>query len=141
MDYGFEKLTFSSLPQICPKKGFVTLEGSSIITYYIDSLESFTIVGSHSDSPSLFIPTDPDFDSTFHQIDVLHYSGGLTYSWFGRDLKLVGSIFVRKKDFIIEQIVISDTKPIAFIPAPPSSYNSTTAMDRKTAFRPIFGEI
>jgi aspartyl aminopeptidase len=104
-------------------------------------LKSSVIVGLHSDSPSLLIPTDSDFDSTFHQIDILHYSGGLSYSWFERDLKLVGSIKVKRNEIEIEQIVISDTKPIAFIPAPPSFYKPTVSMDRKTAFRPIFGEI
>lgn len=135
----FQKLNLKNLPQSSPKKGYFVREGKVIIAYSIGGFDSAFIIGSHCDSPSLIIETNSDFNTIFHQIKIQHYSSGLAYSWFGRDLRLVGSILV-KKNQKLKRIIINDYKPIAFIP-PPIKYNAKDSMDRTCAFSPIFGKV
>ena len=59
-------------------------------------LQSFKIVGCHTDSPVLKIAPCSKLEKLgCHQINVMTYGGGLWRTWFDRDLSLAGKVIVK----------------------------------------------
>ena len=62
-------------------------------------LQSFKIVGCHTDSPVLKIAPRSKIEKLgCHQINVMTYGGGLWRTWFDRDLSLAGKVIVKVGD-------------------------------------------
>ena len=102
--------------KILPKKGFLIRNERSLIAYNIGGLKGSIIAAAHSDSPSLkYVPYSEFIEFNCKRVKVISYAGGLTYSWFGRELKLSGSILIQEEEKKIWRFFDSK-ESIAFIP-------------------------
>jgi aspartyl aminopeptidase len=58
-------------------------------------VESFKMIGCHTDSPVLKIAPNSKVDKFgYRQLNIMTYGGGLWRTWFDRDLSLAGKVIV-----------------------------------------------
>jgi len=112
---GFQEVDFKKQSEI-PKKGFYNRDDRSIVAYNIGGYNSMVICASHSDSPCLkLMPVTDILKNGYICLNTASYAGGLSYSWFGRDLRLTGTIYFRNGENI-ESSFIDSERGIAFLP-------------------------
>ncbi|ODV62304.1 aspartyl aminopeptidase [Ascoidea rubescens DSM 1968] len=105
------------------KKGqsyFVTRNGSSIIAFTVGANwkpgNSFSIVGCHTDSPTLRIkPISSNSSNGYIQVGVECYGGGIFHTFFDRSYGISGRVMINSNDKLIPKI-IQINKPILNIP-------------------------
>lgn len=105
-------------------KYFFTRNKSTIVAFCIGNKyqpgNGFKIIGGHTDSPILKIKPRSKRSpgaSSFVQLAVECYGGGLWHTWFDRDLGLSGRVFVRNQsDQTIEQKLVNIDRSILHIP-------------------------
>ena len=102
-------------------KYYVKKNNSSIFAFVIgksDSIDSFRIVGAHTDSPCLKIKPNPEILSEgFLKLNTEVYGGPILNTWFDRPLSLAGRVIIKEKDSLIPKTsLININEPIMVIP-------------------------
>jgi len=78
-------------------KYYVTRNGSSLIAFSIpkNDIAGYSIVSSHTDSPSFKIKTNPEIKKDGYVVlNTEGYGGMLLYPWFDRPLSIAGRVIV-----------------------------------------------
>lgn len=100
-------------------KYFVTRNGSSIISFKVPSKEfkSFSIISSHSDSPSFKVKENPEMNVEDHyvKLNVEKYGGMLCAPWFDRPLSVAGRVMVSSEEGI-QSILVNVDRDFLMIP-------------------------
>lgn len=92
-------------------KYFVTRNHSAIIAFTIpeENTDTFHIIASHSDSPSLKIKENPEMaENGYVKLNVELYGGALLAPWFDRPLSVAGRLIVKEAGRICEKLVTVD---------------------------------
>lgn len=94
--------------------GHVMVRGGAVIAWWVpenvDQL-SFSIVGAHTDSPSLKVKPNPQSTTEgYEQVNVETYGGLLANSWLNRDLEVAGKLYTDTGEHLVR------TGPIMAIP-------------------------
>ena len=149
-DYAKTKLLKSNYQELfdeeewdsIPDKGFVIRDGTALIAFQIDKSEgmpdSMIIVGTHDDSPCLQV-SDIYFDDTCNKAYVSKYGGGQWYTWFDRDLRLAGRVFVEEPNGTIIPVLFDSVEPIGICPS--SSFSNDVNVILNTLNDPITGTV
>lgn len=130
-------------------KYYLTRNGSSIISFIVGGKwdptskeSSFSIVGSHTDSPVLKLkPVSKISKEGFKQIGVELYGGGIWHTWFDQPLSIAGRVFVENKDKI-EARLINLNIPLLKIPTLAIHFdgkqNQAFTFDKQSQLVPFF---
>lgn len=130
-------------------KYYITRNGSSIISFIVGGKwnptskeSSFSIVGSHTDSPVLKLkPISKVSKEGFKQIAIELYGGGIWHSWFDQPLSVAGRVFVQngKK---IEARLVNLHIPLFKIPTLAIHFdgkqNQSFSFDKQSQLVPFF---
>ncbi|WP_276877180.1 M18 family aminopeptidase, partial [Anaerococcus hydrogenalis] len=76
-------------------KYFVSRDDTALIAFSVgdDPRKGFDIIGSHTDSPTFKIKSNPEMTSSgFLKFNIEGYGGMIVSSWFDRDLSLAGKV-------------------------------------------------
>ncbi|KAL0239506.1 hypothetical protein GEMRC1_009614 [Eukaryota sp. GEM-RC1] len=95
---------------------FAFIVGSSFDT----TTSKISIIGSHSDSPTLKIRSKnnlPNKSSGSVCLDFSTYGGGLWSTFFDRDLTVAGRVLYKKSDDSVATKLVHIQKPLLFIPS------------------------
>ncbi|WP_101772494.1 M18 family aminopeptidase [Peptostreptococcus faecalis] len=105
------------------RRYFVSEGSSSLVAFNIkgSSVEEdgFRIIGSHSDSPTFRIKSNPEVKIGEQiKLNVEPYGGMIISSWFDRPLAIAGRVFLRNEDDVFNprEVIIKIDKPICIIP-------------------------
>jgi aspartyl aminopeptidase len=80
-------------------------------------IESFKMIGCHTDSPVLKIAPSSKVDKLgYRRINVMTYGGGLWRTWFDRDLSLAGKVIVVQNGALVSKYW-SAIKPLLVLPS------------------------
>lgn len=111
---GFERLPEEGALK-CGKY-YTVRDGSSLIAFELsDFQKGFSIVASHSDSPSFKIKTSSERVGAYTTLDVERYGGMIFSSWFDRPLSVAGRAVVKTEDGL--KIMLADiARNLAVIP-------------------------
>ncbi len=98
---------------------FLTRNDSSIIAFTYPKVDrSYTMIGTHSDSPNLKLKPNPVIkEHGVVKFGVEPYGGLLLNPWFDRDLSLAGRISYLDSNSEIKDTLIDVKKAIAIIPS------------------------
>ncbi|KAL7675267.1 hypothetical protein ACOME3_001530 [Neoechinorhynchus agilis] len=100
LDNGFTELTIESDWNLSKKGGyFITKGDTTIIAFLVGGQTTngspVALVATHTDSPSLKVkPCSKRGFGKYSQVGVTLYGGGTWYTWFDRELKLAGKVWV-----------------------------------------------
>ncbi len=126
------------------KKYFVTRNDSSIIafTYPKHKPKSYTMIGTHTDSPNLKLKPNPIIKGEgVIKFGVEPYGGLLLNTWFDRDLSLAGRVTYLNSKNIIKDALIDIKKSIAVIPSLAihldNKANKNKTVNKQTDISPI----
>ena len=101
LDAGFVELSEAKEWKLeLGKNYFVTRNGSSILAFRMPkkSVNSYMIMASHSDSPSVRIKEQPEMkEGHYVKLNTEKYGGMLMAPWFDRPLSIAGRVIVRTK--------------------------------------------
>ncbi len=128
---GFTRLTESESWNISPGgRYFVTRNSSSVISFIIPKVpyNSFSIVASHSDSPSFKIKENPEIKSEAQliKLNIEKYGGMLCAPWFDRPLSVAGRLICREHQssstgasptLVLKQYLVAPDKNLLMIPS------------------------
>ena len=83
---GFQELKETEEWDVRAGKYYVVRNDASIIAFKLDAKwNSFSIVASHGDSPSLHVKSNPDMlEEGYVQLNTEIYGGPLRYTWLDR---------------------------------------------------------
>ena len=130
---GFTELSESKCwnIQTLPKKGFVLRDNRSLIAFHFpdsfnisntnsSNIIPILVIGTHCDSPCFKIKPNFSADSKdFRRLLVCQYGGGQWFTWFDRELRCAGRVFIKNGENI-EPRYFDSREPIAIIPSDPS---------------------
>jgi aspartyl aminopeptidase len=91
-------------------KYFTTRNGSSLVAFVLptDAIQRTSVLGSHTDSPSLKLKPNPLFlKDNLVMLAVEVYGAPLLTSWFNRDLGIAGRIVVETKNGKVETRLVN----------------------------------
>jgi len=105
-----------------------------------------SIVATHVDSPNLKVrPISKRSKSTYLQVGVETYGGGIWHSWLDRDLSIAGRVVVSEKSGGFHSKLVKIDRPILRIPTLAihldRSANESFKFNQETEFMPILGLI
>jgi len=105
-----------------------------------------SIVATHVDSPNLKVrPISKRSKSTYLQVGVETYGGGIWHSWLDRDLSIAGRVVVSEKSGGFNSKLVKIDRPILRIPTLAihldRSANESFKFNQETEFMPILGLI
>lgn len=94
---GFQELKETEEWDVRAGKYYVVRNDASIIAFKLDAKwNSFSIVASHGDSPSLHVKSNPDMlEEGYVQLNTEIYGGPLRYTWLDRPLSVAGRVTVK----------------------------------------------
>ncbi|CAI8502811.1 unnamed protein product [Hanseniaspora opuntiae] len=130
-------------------KYYITRNGSSIVSFIVGGKwnptskeSSFSIVGSHTDSPVLKLkPVSKVSKEGFKQIAIELYGGGIWHTWFDQPLSCAGRVFVHE-DGKIKSKLINLNIPLFKIPTLAIHFdreqNTSFKFDKEGKFVPFF---
>ena len=117
--------------------GHVIVQDGSVIAWWVPERANsrFRIVGSHTDSPGLWLKPNPEFAGEgFRQLAVEVYGGPVLQSWFDRELAFAGRI-------VLDDATshLTTTPPIARVPnlAIHLYRSDAPEIDRQTHMQPV----
>lgn len=124
LSQGYTEISEGMFPRQFNNRAFWVRDGRTLIAYDAGAaFDSAVIVAAHDDSPHIKLKNPKNSASGNVELaDAGLYAGGLSYSWYGRDLKVGGCIVYRENDGIATKIV-ETKKSIATIPFPSVSTN------------------
>ncbi len=104
-------------------KYFISNNSSSFVAFEIGSgditKEGFRIIGSHTDSPTFKVKSNPEIlvENTYVKLNTEMYGGAIANTWFDRELSLAGRVSIKGDDPLkpIEKLVNID-KDLLIIP-------------------------
>lgn len=119
--------------------GHVLVSGGAVVAWWVPDTPRprMRIVGSHTDSPGLFVKPDPDVvREGFHQVAVEVYGGPILQTWFDRDIAFAGRVVLRDG---AEKLV--STGPVARVPSLAIHLyrGDAPALERQAHTAPIVG--
>ncbi len=98
-------------------KYFVTRNDASIIAFSMGNNETFNIVCTHVDTPSLMIkPKNTIYEENYLKVNVTPYGGLLDYAWLDEALSISGRVIIKNKDKYYKEIV-DFREPLLVIPS------------------------
>ena len=119
---GFQKLNIKDKWNIEEKQKYYVIKNDSAIIAFTtgnkDNLkDGFKIIGAHTDSPSIKIKPQPEFEDEdyYLKLNTEVYGGPILNTWFDRPLTIAGRVSILK-DGEIENININFKKPLLIIP-------------------------
>ena len=121
------------------KKAFVIRDGSALIAWNLDGLESAIIVGTHCDSPCLKIKPSAEKNDRLLSVDVATYGGGLWGTYVARDLRLAGRVLVKGPDGARRWRLFDSREAVAFLPPKPKAEQCKANIDTNTDLNPVLG--
>lgn len=92
-------------------KYFVSRDDTALIAFSVgdDPRRGFDIIGSHTDSPTFKIKSNPEMTSNgFLKFNVEGYGGMIVSSWFDRDLSLAGKVVFEEDDKFKSKLIKID---------------------------------
>ncbi len=98
---GYTELSERDSWQLCDGgKYFTTRNGSSLIAFRAnDSASGYTVVASHSDSPSFRVKSSGEsMLGEYTRLPVERYGGMIYHSWLDRPLSIAGRVVIRTPD-------------------------------------------
>ncbi len=101
-------------------KHYIIVGGTTFISFIVgtEAAKGFRMLGTHNDSPTLRIKSNPEVKSeNFRQINVEPYGGLMYRGWFDRPLSVAGRLLVRKDNKTIEEKIINVDKNVLIIPS------------------------
>jgi len=100
------------------QKYYVTRNDASVIAFTYPKNSNYTMIGSHTDSPTLKLKPHPVIkEHGVVKFGVEPYGGLLLNPWFDRDLSLAGKVAYLDNQDQIQETLINVKKPIAIIPS------------------------
>lgn len=121
-EHGFKRLNIKNKWELKENsKYFVTKNDSAIIAFTTAEKskirKGLKIVGAHTDSPSIKIKPQPEFEDEDHylKLNTEVYGGPILNTWFDRPLTLAGRVSILKDDKL-ENININFKDPLMIIP-------------------------
>ncbi|MDD2213200.1 MAG: M18 family aminopeptidase [Oscillospiraceae bacterium] len=119
---GFTPYNPGSLAPLEPgDQGFIQFNGSALLAFSIGQspLETFRLVGAHTDSPGLKIKPNPIvYGASSARLATEVYGGPLLNTWFDRPLSLAGRAALRSQDPLRPRLAEVDFKrPILILPS------------------------
>ena len=115
---GFKELKEANLFNLKDKKYYIVRNDSSIIAFVVpDNPKYFTIITTHSDTPSLLLKPNGNFiKDDYLKYNIMPYGGISNIGWLDTPLSCSGRIITKKNDELKTKIV--DIKnPIMIIPS------------------------
>lgn len=92
-------------------KYFVSRDDTALIAFSVgdDPRKGFDIIGSHTDSPTFKLKSNPEMTSNgFLKFNVEGYGGMIVSSWFDRDLSLAGKVVFEKNGDLKSKLIKID---------------------------------
>jgi len=118
-DRGFEELLENEkFTVIRGGKYYVTRNSSSLIAFKIpESFVGYSIIASHTDSPSFKVKANPEMikDGKFTTLNVEGYGGMLCAPWFDRPLSIAGRVFVENGDEVEQRLLNFDKDMVSIV--------------------------
>lgn len=108
---GFKKLREDQVWDIEKGKYYTTRDDSALIAFEIgEEIEKgFEIIGSHTDSPTFKVKSNPEMaDTGFLKLNIEAYGGMIHSTWLDRTLSLAGKVAYKKDDKIKYELVNID---------------------------------
>ena len=100
-------------------KYYVTRNDSALIAFTVgkDLTKGFDIIGSHTDSPTFKVKSNPEInDKGYLKINIEPYGGMIYYTWLDRSLSLAGKVSYKDGENIKSKLVNID-KDLLTIPS------------------------
>lgn len=101
-------------------KYYVTRNHSSLIAFEIpeERPEGFSIVATHTDSPSFKVKTSPEIvvKDDYVKINVEKYGGMILSTWFDRPLSVAGRIFIKNEQGLPVERLVNIDRDLFVIP-------------------------
>lgn len=117
-DNGFKKLREDEVWDLSKGKYYTTRDDSALVAFEIgeDVKKGFEIIGSHTDSPTFKIKSNPEMvDGGFLKLNIEGYGGMIHSTWLDRTLSLAGKV-AYKKDKNIEYGLVNIDRDLLTIP-------------------------
>lgn len=117
-DNGFKKLREDEVWDLSKGKYYTTRDDSALVAFEIgeDVKKGFEIIGSHTDSPTFKIKSNPEMvDGGFLKLNIEGYGGMIHSTWLDRTLSLAGKV-AYKKDEKIEYGLVNIDRDLITIP-------------------------
>lgn len=114
----FEELDFSQKFNLKEGGKYFIIKKGAIFAFRIDSLLGGYIIGSHTDSPSISIKSNPKIeDNGYIKLNTEIYGGPILSTWFDRPLSIAGCVHVKTENVLQpEQKLIDFENPVCIIP-------------------------
>ncbi len=115
---GFKKLREDEVWDLSKGKYYTTRDDSALVAFEIgeDVKKGFEIIGSHTDSPTFKIKSNPEMvDGGFLKLNIEGYGGMIHSTWLDRTLSLAGKV-AYKKDEKIEYGLVNIDRDLLTIP-------------------------
>ena len=100
-------------------KYYVTRNDSALIAFTVgkDLTKGFDIIGSHTDSPTFKVKSNPEInDKGYLKLNIEPYGGMIYYTWLDRSLSLAGKVSYKEGENIKSSLVNID-KDLLTIPS------------------------
>lgn len=111
-DNGFKKLLENERWELKEKgKYYVTRNDSALIAFTVgdDLTKGFDIIGSHTDSPTFKLKSNPEIsEEGYLKFNIEPYGGMIYYTWLDRPLSLAGKVSYKQKDKILSKLLNID---------------------------------
>lgn len=117
---GFKKLRENEKWDLKKGKFYLTRDDSALIAFEIgeDVEKGFEIIGSHTDSPTFKIKSNPEMvDSGYLKLNIEAYGGMIHSTWLDRTLSLAGKVSY-KEDGEIKSALVNIDKDLLTIANP-----------------------
>lgn len=108
---GFKKVREDEVWDLEKGKYYTTRDDSALIAFEIgeDIKKGFDIIGSHTDSPTFKIKSNPEMDDIgFLKLNIEGYGGMIHSTWLDRTLSLAGKVAYKKEGKIKYALVNID---------------------------------
>ena len=108
---GFKKVREDEVWDLEKGKYYTTRDDSALIAFEIgeDIKKGFDIIGSHTDSPTFKIKSNPEMDDIgFLKLNIEAYGGMIHSTWLDRTLSLAGKVAYKEEDKIKYALVNID---------------------------------
>lgn len=110
-DNGFKELSEKDSWELKEGKYYVKRDETALIAFEIgeDIKKGFSIIGSHTDSPTFKIKSNPEIKSDgYLRLNIEAYGGMIYSSWLDRSLSLAGRILYEKDGKIKSELINID---------------------------------
>lgn len=137
---GFKEMDEGTWDSI-PKKGFVIRDERALVAFKVGGTDSFIAVGTHNDSPCL--KTKPFSElpdkANLSSIHVSVYGGLTDFTWFDRDLRTAGLVYIKNEDGSLSNKLFDSREAIATIPSTEQPAGKNPVINSEEDLQPYFG--